>query len=705
MLNQILVITDDSTDAHTLVGILSAAKGSSFDVHWRRRLSTGLKKLRTGGVDAIIVDLSLPDSQGVATFDQLFAVAPHVPILTLSDGDKDNALAVEAVQRGAQGYLTKGYFISNLVPQVMRNLIQRKSVEESLYKERARAEIALNSIGDAVICTDISGNIDYLNVAAEIMTGWLRKEAEGHRVSEVFHIINGITRKYDQHPVERVLQRDEAMGLNADTVLIRRDGSEVAIEDSISPIHDWDGKLTGAVIVFHDVSQAREMTQKMAHLAHHDFLTSLPNRLLLNDRISQAITSAQRSGTQLALLFLDLDHFKHINDSLGHATGDRLLQLVTQRLNACVRVSDTVSRQGGDEFVILLTGGHHGEDVALIADKILADMALPYSIGNNELHVTTSIGISAYPEDGDDAETLIKNADTAMYHAKEKGRNGYQFFSREMNARAVERQAIEALLRVALENEEFVLHYQPKVNLETGLVTGAEALLRLKQGPHHLMMPDRFVPVAEDSGLIVPIGNWVLREACMQTSRWMDQGLMPGTIAVNISTLEFRKRNFVEGIRAILEESGLPAELLQLEVTETVLMHEINASIAILEELKSMGVLIAVDDFGTGYSSLGYLQKFPIDILKIDRSFVHDIGSANGDGIIVSAVIGMGNSLKLKVVAEGVENQEQLDFLKALNCEEGQGYVLSPPLGAAQFATLLGAGAMPRPMPLPSNGP
>ena len=698
MLNQILVITDDSTDAHTLIGILGTAKGSSFDVHWRRRLATGLKKLRTGGVDAIIVDLSLPDSQGVATFDQLFAVAPHVPILTLSDGDKDNALSVEAVQRGAQGYLTKGYFISNLVPQVMRNLIQRKSVEASLYKEKARAEIALNSIGDAVICTDISGNIDYLNVAAEAMTGWLRKEAEGLPISEVFRIINGITRQKDQHPVERVLQTDEAMGLNADTVMIRRDGSEVAIEDSVSPIHDWDGKLTGAVIVFHDVSQAREMTQKMAHLAHHDFLTSLPNRLLLNDRISQAITSAQRSGTHLALLFLDLDHFKHINDSLGHATGDRLLQLVTQRLNACVRVSDTVSRQGGDEFVILLTGGHHGEDVTLIADKILADMALPYFIGNNELHVTTSIGISVYPEDGDDAETLIKNADTAMYHAKEKGRNGYQFFSSEMNARAVERQAIEALLRVALENEEFVLHYQPKVNLETGLITGAEALLRLKRGPLSLMMPDRFVPVAEDSGLIVPIGNWVLREACMQTSRWMDEGLMPGTIAVNISTLEFRKHNFVEGIRAILEESGLPAELLQLEVTETVLMHEINTSVAILQELKSMGVLIAVDDFGTGYSSLGYLQKFPIDILKIDRSFVHDIGSVNGDGIIVSAVIGMGNSLKLKVVAEGVENQEQLDFLKALNCEEGQGYVLSPPLGAAQFATLLGASATARPV-------
>jgi diguanylate cyclase (GGDEF)-like protein/PAS domain S-box-containing protein len=496
MPNRILVITDDATDANALKRILGAAKGGLFEIKWARRLSAGLKRLRAGGIDAVVADLSLPDSRGMSTFDQLFIAAPHVPILTLSAGNKDKALAIEAMQRGAQGSLTKGYFVSHHVPQVLRNIIQRKAVEESLFKERARAEIALNSIGDAVICTDTFGNIDYLNVAAENMTGWSRAAANGLPIGKVFQIINGVTRDSEKNPVELVLKYDKPKGLNADAVLIRRDGSEIAIEDSVSPIHDWDGKLTGAVVVFHDVSQAAAITKKMAHLAHHDFLTGLPNRLLLNDRIMQAITLAKRSSTQLAVLFLDLDNFKHINDSLGHETGDKLLQSVTQRLRACVRSSDTVSRQGGDEFVILLTDGKYGEDAALTADKILAELALPHRLDKNELHITTSIGISIYPEDGQDAETLIKNADTAMYHAKEKGRNNYQFFSSEMNTRAVARQIIEAHLRFALEKEEFLLHYQPKVNLDTGMITGAEALLRWKHAEWGMISPEKFVPIA-----------------------------------------------------------------------------------------------------------------------------------------------------------------------------------------------------------------
>jgi diguanylate cyclase (GGDEF)-like protein/PAS domain S-box-containing protein len=644
-----------------------------------------------GGIDAIIVNLSLPDSSGIATFDQLFAAAPHTPILTLS-AMEDDTLAIEAVQRGAQGNLSKAYFGSNLVPQTLRNIIQRKAVEEAFYKEKARAEIALNSISDAVICTDLSGNIDYLNIAAENMTGWSREEARGHPIGEVFKIINGVTRKHDQNPVEMVLQLDEPRGLNADTVLIRRDGHEVAIEDSASPIHDWDGKLTGAVIVFHDVSAAQAMSMKMAHLAQHDFLTNLPNRVLLNDRIAQAITLAKRGGTQLAVLFLDLDNFKHINDSLGHETGDKLLQSVTQRLSACVRNSDTVSRQGGDEFVILLAGGKYGEDAALTADKILAELTMPHSVGKYELHITTSIGISVYPEDGQDAETLIKNADTAMYHAKEKGRNNYQFFRSAMNIRAVERQFIEANLRLAVEKQEFVLHYQPKINLDTGMITGAEALLRWMHAEWGMVLPERFVPIAEDCGLIVPIGRWVLREACTQAKQWMDAGLAPVSISVNISALEFRQKNFFEGVRDILNDTGLEAHCLQLEITESVLMRDAESSTAILQQLKNMGVQLAVDDFGTGYSSLSYLQQFPIDVLKIDQSFVNDIASATGNGIIVSAVIGMGNSLRLRVVAEGVENQVQLAFLKARHCEEGQGYIFSRPLVADQFAELLATG-------------
>ena len=696
MLNRILVITNDSTDASILKGILGAAKGELFEIKWARRLSTGLKCLRAGGIDTIIVDLMLPDSQGISTFDQLFAAARDIPILTLNTGHKGKALAAEAMRRGAQGSLTKGYFVSNLVPQVLRNIIQRKAIEESLFKERARAEIALNSIGDAVICTDTFGNVDYLNIAAENMTGWSRAEANGLPIGRVFQIINGATREQEQNPVDLVLKHDKPKALDAGMVLIRRDGIEVAIEDAVSPIHDWNGELTGAVIVFHDATQAVSMSKKLAHLAHHDFLTDLPNRLLLNDRITQAITLAQRGGTQLAVLFLDLDKFKHINDSLGHEAGDKLLQSVTRRLSACVRNSDTVSRQGGDEFVILLTGGKYGEEAALTADKILAELALPHHVDKHELHITASIGISVYPEDGQNAETLIKNADTAMYHAKEKGRNNFQFFSSEMNTRAVARQIIEAHLRFALEKGEFLLHYQPKVNLDTGMITGAEALLRWKHSEWGMIPPEKFVSIAEDCGLIVPIGRWVLREACTQAKQWLDAGLMSGSIAVNISALEFRKANFVEGVRDILSDTGLGADSLQLEITESVLMRDAESSTSILQDLKNIGVRLAVDDFGTGYSSLGYLQRFPIDALKIDRSFVHDIGSAAHDGLIVGAVIGMGNNLHLQVVAEGVENQEQLAFLRGAHCDEGQGYVFSRPLVASQFAKLLAADAPER---------
>lgn len=691
MTKRVLIITANTTDAKALEHVLGTARDGPFCIEWVALLSEALERLHRGGIDVILVDLSLTDSQGIETFDQLFVAVPHIPIMTLSDPD-DELLAWEAVQRGAQGSLSKGYLGSYLVPQSLRQIIQRKAVEEALFLEKNRAEITLNSISDAVIGTDMSGNIDYLNSTAEHMTGWSRNEARGLPIKQVMHIVNGDTRETEQNPVELVLQQNKPMGLTAGTILIRRDGSEVSIEDSSAPIHDLSGQISGAVIVFHDITVAQEMALKMAYLAQHDFLTSLPNRVLLNDRIVQAIALAKRSGTHLAILFLDLDNFKYINDSLGHATGDKLLQSVAHILTSCVRHSDTVSRQGGDEFVILITLDKNLESASLTADKILTALAACHSIATHKLHVTTSIGISVYPADGQDSETLIKNADTAMYHAKEKGRNNYQFFSNGMNVRAVERQVIETNLRRALEQQEFILYYQPKVNLKTGIITGAEALLRWMHPAWGMVLPGRFVTVAEACGLIVPIGNWVLREACEQTKRWKDAGLKLDAITVNISALEFRRNDFVEGVRTILYETGLAAGCLQLEITESVLMRDAESSTVILNQLKDMGVQLAVDDFGTGYSSLSYLRQFPIDVLKIDRSFVHDIGSAQDNGSIVSAVIAMGNSLNQRVVAEGVEVQAQLDFLKALQCEEGQGYLFSRPLVAEQFATLLATG-------------
>jgi diguanylate cyclase (GGDEF)-like protein/PAS domain S-box-containing protein len=697
MSKQVLIITANTADASTLKSVLAKAQDGPYRIKCVKILADGIKQLDGGGIDVVLADMTLPDSKGIATFDALFAASPQTPIMTLS-AEHEEPLAITAVEHGSQGYLTKGHFGSYLVPQSLRNIIHRKAVEEAVYIEKERAEITLNSISDGVIGTDMAGNIAYLNIMAEKMTGWSRDDANGHPLSKIMQLINATTRKAEPDVIKLVLKQNKPLALTAGAMLLVRGDGEAAIEYSAAPIHDSRHRITGVVIVFRDITAAQVMATKMAFLAQHDFLTGLPNRVLLNDRIAQAIYLAERRKTHLAVLFLDLDNFKHINDSLGHETGDKLLQSVTQRLNACVRSSDTVSRQGGDEFVILLTQDKYAEDAAVTANKILDALALPHAIAKHQLHVTTSIGISVYPVDAADAETLIKNADTAMYHAKEHGRNNYQFFKNEMNVRAVERQGIEADLRHALQRKQLVLHYQPKVNLASGEITGAEALLRWSHAEKGLLLPQRFIPVAEDCGLIVPIGRWVLREACAQAKRWQDAGLKPGLIAVNISALEFRNKDFVATVHTILQETKLKPDCLQLEITESVLMRDAESSAAILQQLKDMGIELAVDNFGTGYSSLSYLNQFPIDVFNIDQSFVHHIGttkennSKNSDGIIVSAVIAMGNSLKQRVVAEGVDNQVQLAFLKSQHCVEGQGYIFSRPLDAGQYAELLATG-------------
>jgi len=444
--------------------------------------------------------------------------------------------------------------------------------------------------------------------------------------------------------------------------------------------------------IFRDASIARATTLEITHAAEHDFLTGLPNRMLLNDRIGQAIAVAQRHQTEVAVLFLDLDGFKHINDSLGHPIGDKLLQSVAKRLVACVRGADTVSRQGGDEFVALLSEVHRPEDAAVLARKMLDAVAQAHPIDRHDLHITTSIGVSVYPEDGLDAETLVKNADTAMYQAKANGRHGYQFFTRAMNVRAVERQAIEEGLRRALERHEFALRYQPKVDLKTGAITGAEALLLWTHPTRGLVPPTEFIPVAEDCGLILPIGAWVLREACGQARAWVDAGLPLTGMAVNVSAMQFRDEDFLKNLFAILDKTGLDPGFLELELTETLLMKHAEPAASILQALRERGVQVAIDDFGTGYSSLSYLRKFPLDALKIDQSFVRRISTTGGDAPIVTAVIAMARSLKLRVVAEGVETLEELEFLQAHQCDEAQGYFFSRPLPPAQFARLLRSG-------------
>jgi diguanylate cyclase (GGDEF)-like protein/PAS domain S-box-containing protein len=581
---------------------------------------------------------------------------------------------------------------TRLFTAFVRDITARKNMEEALFVEKERAQVTLNSIGDAVACTDISGNITFLNLVAEKMTGWSHKEAEGRPMADVLEILDATSRKANPNPMGLLVDENRTMHLPSNSILIRQDGLEIPIEDSVAPIHDRKGQATGAVIVFRDVSAARAMTLQLAHSAEHDVLTGLPNRALLNDRVNQAIILASRHMKKVGVLFLDLDGFKHINDSLGHLTGDKLLQSISKRLGDCVRASDTVSRQGGDEFVVLLSEMEHSEDAAVTARRLLQAIADAHFINQQDLHVTTSIGVSVYPDDGLDAETLIKNADTAMYQAKENGRQNYQFFKSSMNERAVERQSIEEGLRRALERNEFTLHYQPKVNLMTGRITGAEALLRWTHPSRGLVSPAQFIPVAEDCGLILPIGNWVLREACKQARAWVGAGLSLTTIAVNISAMEFRNELFLEGVFEILKETGLDPRFLELELTESVLMKRVEATGSILKTLRAAGVQLAVDDFGTGYSSLSYLRKFPIDALKIDQSFIRQITTSPDETSIVTAIISMGRSLGLRVIAEGVETREELAFLQAHECEEAQGYYFSRPLPLEPFIKLLETG-------------
>jgi diguanylate cyclase (GGDEF)-like protein/PAS domain S-box-containing protein len=693
----ILLIQDDWGGAQSIREALIRSSDGAFKVEWVRLCADGLKRLSeedepgqqpADAVAAVLVELFLPDSNGIETFDRLFLQVPHIPILVLSAA-ADEEVAKLAVQRGAQDYLLKGRLDSYLLPKTLRSMIERAANADALFQEQERAQITLNSIGEAVISIDVGGHVTYLNAAAENMTGWSLAEAAGVPLEEVFQIADATTRKTAQNPMKLAILENKTVGLTSNCVLIRRGGAETAIEDSAAPIHDRRGHVMGAVMVFRDVSMTRALSLKMAHLAQHDSLTDLPNRILLNDRLTQALALAHRHAQRLALLFLDLDRFKSINDSLGHAIGDRLLKSVADRLLGCVRSSDTVSRQGGDEFVILLPEVTQPRDAAVTAEKILLALSTPHRIDRQDLYLAASIGIVTYPDDGTDAEALLKHADLAMYRAKDAGRNTYRFFESEMNGYTADRHSLESGLHRAIERREFVLHYQPIVSLDSGQLISVEALIRWRHPQRGLVSPAQFVPIAEESGFITAIGRWVLDEACRQSQAWRAAGLPPVRVAINISTVELRGSGFVEGIGSILDEHGLIPEDLELELTETFLMQDSSSTAAVLQSLSDLGVWIALDDFGTGYSSLSHLKRFPIDTLKIDQSFVRDLAMDADDASIVSAVIGMGKGLNIRVVAEGVETREQLAFLRKQGCPEGQGYYFSRPMGAGEFSQLL----------------
>ena len=471
----------------------------------------------------------------------------------------------------------------------------------------------------------------------------------------------------------------------------RKGGEIIWISENARAVFDDEGRILLYEGTVEDVTERKLYQARIEQQANYDTLTGLANRSLLNDRLQQSILSAQRHGSQVAVAFVDLDRFKFVNDSLGHHFGDRLLKMMAERLRGCVRDCDTVARLGGDEFVLLIADDSGHEVVTHIMERVLSSVAQPWVIEEGEFNVTCSIGIAMYPADGNDAEALLKNADSAMYRAKEGGGGGFNFFTNDLNVQMTERLEMESRLRRALERQQFQLHYQPRVDLMSGRIIGTEALIRWYIPEQGMIAPARFIPLAEETGLIVPIGRWVLQTACAQNKAWQLAGLPPIVVSVNVSARQFRHDNLVETVASVLAQTGLDGRYLEIELTESMVMHDAAKLAAMLVELKKLGIQIAVDDFGTGYSSLSYLKRFPVDRLKVDRSFVQDITSDHDDATIVRTIIALGHNLSLKVVAEGVETEEQVNFLRQNHCDEMQGYFFGKPMTADEFCQVLGS--------------
>jgi diguanylate cyclase (GGDEF)-like protein/PAS domain S-box-containing protein len=680
----VLLVENNQEEAHSIRKIFDKQELSAIELAQAASLADTEKHLACCSTDIVLLGLELPDAPGREAVRRVRAIAPRVSIVLLSSL-KDEATALQALEEGAQDYIIENQISPIDLIHTLHSAMERKIIEDALFNEVERAQVTLDSIGDALICTDLAGNISFLNSIAEKMTGWSLQTAAGRPLAEVFHIVDVTTHTSTSLPISKLAEHDENMKSPRDCILVRPDGKGIFVEDSFVPIHNRGGTTTGSVLVFHDVTVASTKTAQIARLAEHDPLTGLPNRLLLTDRIEQAIARARRDAGQIAVLFIDLDNFKRTNDTLGHQAGDKLLQSVAKRLRECVRMPDTVSRQGGDEFVLLLQDVNRPEDAAFTARRILKSMANTHFIDGHEIPVTASIGISIYPGDGQDAETLIRHADRAMYEAKASEHHTYRFFKPQMNARAMSQQSIEDDLRRALEERKLRLHYQPRVDLRTGAITGAEALLRWRHPMRGEISPARFISVAEDSGLILSIGAWVLREACIQAKTWAQAGLPNTAISVNISAMQLRNANFLKDLFATIDETNLDAQMLELDITESILMKYSRFIAPILKTLKDRGIRVSIDDFGTSYSSLSYLQKISLDSIKIDRSLIRRITTNPANTVVVSTIIGIARNLQLRVVAEGVETAKELAFLKSRECDEAQGFYFSRPVPATEL--------------------
>ncbi len=660
---------DNEDDAAIVRKMLDKAPQDKCDLHHVEKLSEGIKFLQSDPIDIVLLDLYLPDSRGHETFSTLQSAFPNLPIVIMTGLD-DITLGDRIVQLGAQDYLIKGKFTGDALLRAIRYAIDRNGLKRQLQEAIAEAEAGevrlkqlISSMSDGVVVVDKEGIVRFANPVAASLFSACPEE------------MLGIPFRFPT-----------VIGRN-DEVEIMREGKPIHLEMSVTAL-EWRGEKT-ALATLRDVTEQKQLRDRLIHLSYHDTLTGLANRSLLMVHLKQAIARASRTKKWVAACFGDLDQFKQVNDTLGHPVGDLLLQEAAKRMETCLREGDSIARLGGDEFVILLPDLTRLEDISNVAQKIVNKLSLPYSFDGHEWVTTISLGISVYPDDTKDAETLLKYADMALYRAKESGKNTCHYYSPAIETRVLERRTLEESLRSAILEKRLFVNYQPIVSLRTGQILGLEGLLRLMDLSGEVLLPEQFIPIAEETGLIVSIGEWALHTVCTQNKIWQDMELPPVVTTVNLSARQLKMVSFVCRVANILKETGLPPSYLELELTES-MMQDMEQAISGLRALKAMGVRTSVDDFGTGYSSLSHLRRFPLDTLKIDASFICNITSSKEDRALLETIVIMAHNLKLRAVAEGVENEEQLRILRSMGCDAGQGFYFSKPLSTEDTTAWLG---------------
>ncbi|WP_334064622.1 putative bifunctional diguanylate cyclase/phosphodiesterase [Alteromonas genovensis] len=646
--------------------------------------------------DVILLDIDMPKISGF----ELCRAMQNIPELSFSSfifitSHNKASIETEALELGAADFIGKPIHLDICRLRVQSQMLikqQSRSLHKAyilLHSEKNHLNTILRSIGDAVIATDNNECVTFINTVAQRLTGYSEKESLGRPIAEIMNLRDASNHESMRNPLSIALEQQRAVAMALNAELIGQDGTRYRVEDTASPIFDMEGKhIIGGVIVFQDVTASVAMSTQMTHLTHHDHLTGLPNRVLLHDRMLQAISLSQDSEIMVAALLIDIDNFKYVNDAKGHHLGDTIIKHVASRLKSVGDAYTTVSRIGGDEFVILLSRCKSYSYVNQIASSVISTINTPFQLDDQEHRLTVSVGVSVFPDDAKTPEQLMRHADTAMYKVKNDGKNGVSFYANELSENLEERVSIEQLLHQRLEENAMIVHFQPKFSLKGNRITGMEALVRMEGHNGELMSPFTFVPIAEECGLIKSLGKAVLEESCRQAKKWLASGT-PVKVAVNIGASQFNEFGFAQTVKETLAEYGLPAQWLELEITESALIQNINSAKKAIYSLQQLGVSVALDDFGTGYSSLSYLKSFNFDVLKIDRSFIIDIETDKQALSIVKAIFDLSNSLHLEVVCEGIETQSQMQALKEMGCEYGQGYYFAYPKPAEAHNELL----------------